>query len=288
MKNHRLLGVYAIITLLLPISIQSALTDGIHMAKANTQSEVSREDLSTLDTIIEELIGVFENDEETDKKPVTTLETSKSGAPVQPEVAEPELSPAEEQLLALQEWKDEFPTFDESTHQTEFIEAIAPAAVLIANAHGIYPSVMIAQAGLESSWGQSGLAQTYNNLMGTKGSWEGESVEVRTREEVNGESIYINDGFSVYDSWADSLHRYGKLMENGLNWNAEFYKGTWRENATNYTDATAWLQGRYATDSAYATKLNQTIQSYNLDQYDDIESFDQNLEETLAQLTLKE
>ena len=283
MKTHRLLGIYAIITLLLPVGIQSVFADGDHLAKASPQTEASPKNLLNFNHIMEEFIDIFEND----KQPVTTLEASKSGAPIQV-AAEPELSPEEEHLLALQEWESSFPEYEENTHQTEFIETIAPAAVLIANAHGIYPSVMLAQAALESSWGQSGLAQTYNNLMGTKGSWEGESVKVSTREEVNGESIYINAGFSVYDSWADSLHRYGKLMQNGLNWNAEFYKGTWRKNTTSYTEATDWLQGRYATDGAYATKLNQTIQSYNLDHYDNIESLDQGLEETLTQLTLKE
>lgn len=281
MMNHRLLGIYAIITLLLPVSIQSSLSDRIDSAKATEQTVANNKDLLYLDHIVNELIGVFEKEDH----PVSTLESNQSSVAVAE--AESELSPEEEQLLALQEWQDSFPTFKESSHQTDFIQAIAPAAVLIADAHGIYPSVMIAQAGLESSWGQSDLAQIYNNLMGTKGSWKGESVKANTREEVNGESIYIKAGFSVYGSWADSLHRYGKLMQNGLNWNPEFYKGTWRENAADYTQATAWLQGRYATDSAYATKLNQTIQSYNLDQYDHIESLDQSLEEALAQLTLK-
>ena len=35
-----------------------------------------------------------------------------------------------------------------------------------------------------------------------------------------------------------------------------------------YQDATAYLTGRYATDTAYSTKLNRIIAQYGLDQYD--------------------
>ena len=41
-----------------------------------------------------------------------------------------------------------------------------------------------------------------------------------------------------------------------------------------------------ATDTAYAKKLNQTIESFNLNQYDDIETKDFDLEETLPKLGL--
>src|SRR5699024_1678593 len=39
-------------------------------------------------------------------------------------------------------------------------------------------------------------------------------------------------------------------------------------NTTNYRDATAFLQGRYATDTKYASKLNKIIQQYNLSSFD--------------------
>lgn len=294
MMNYRLLSIYAVLTFLLPVNIQSTLASEADTANGTSQTAVNSEESSYLDNLLEELFVLFSKEDisqatvetETEKQ-VTTSESSRSKHPEVAEIeAEPELTPEEEHLLALKEWKTTLPTFDEKTKQTKFIEAIAPAAVLIADAQGIYPSVMIAQAGLESAWGQSDLAQSYNNLMGTKGSWNGKSVTARTREDVNGESVYINAGFSVYDSWGDSLHRYGMLMRNGLKHNAEFYSGTWRENTESYQDATNWLQGRYATDSSYASKLNQTIQSFNLDQYDDIESFDSSLEDSLKQLAL--
>lgn len=263
-------------------------------ALAKEELKLNAHSAIDIDTLIKEIFIFMEPSQTEKSKTVTTSETSREPLPTEEDEepegiiervsAEPEFTPEELHLQALTEWQANFPTYESDSHQTQFIETIAPTAVLIANTQGIYPSVMIAQAALESSWGQSGLAQNYNNLMGTKGSWKGESVTVSTREDVNGQSIYINAGFSVYDSWTESLNRYGQLMKHGVEHDSEIYHGTWRENAKTYQDATAWLQGRYATDTAYATKLNQTIESFNLDQYDGIESPAFDLEETLPQL----
>lgn len=175
-------------------------------------------------------------------------------------------------------WLAAFPVLPGESAEATFINTIARDVIAIAHQNNLYPSVMMAQAGLESNWGRSGLATNYNNLMGTKGSWKGKTVVLNTREEYNGQSVYIDANFSVYDSWKDSLTRYGGLLRNGPGENnASFYAGTWRSNAQTYADATAWLQGRYATDNHYAEKLNATIEAYGLDRYDAIQPLDETL-----------
>lgn len=278
MRNQILLGMIVVINLLLPASVQSVLSEDTKTVQAtgtSTEFPLASNVVEYLKTTLPDKIKTSAD------KPVTPAVSKQSENEL-----EATHTPEEERIKTIKEWENNFPQIKEDSQQAQFINTIAPAAVLIANEHGIYPSVMIAQAGLESNWGRSDLAQSYNNLMGTKGSWEGESVTVQTREDVNGASIYIDAGFSVYDSWADSLHRYGLLMKTGLEWNPDYYSGTWIKNTESYQDATAWLEGRYATDSAYASKLNQTIQSYNLEQYDDQEAFDDNLEESLEQLVV--
>lgn len=200
-------------------------------------------------------------------------------APEEVEEEKEELTEEEKLSQKVENWEKEIPRLEGNSKQAKFVNAIAPAAVAIAHEQGIYPSVIIAQASLESAWGTSGLAKNYNNLMGTKGSWNGNSVTTRTREVYNGQSVYIDAGFSVYDSWKDSLNRYGHLLRDGIKGNSEFYKGTWRENASTYQEATAWLQGRYATDTSYASKLNQTISSFNLDQFDEIQPLEEDFDE---------
>ena len=66
----------------------------------------------------------------------------------------------------------------------EFIEEIGEDARLIGQENGLYASVMIAQAILESGSGNSGLARKPNyNLFGIKGSYQGEAVEMATMED---------------------------------------------------------------------------------------------------------
>lgn len=280
-------------SLLVPMSLQTRVASN-NTNDEKEPSEVSVEKISevtleetdqkliTLNTVMQDIILLLSNELiEEDELPVTTAESNREAVLEE----EPELTPEEELNIAFSKWETNFPSYDSQTAQTEFIEKVAPAAVLIADAQGIYPSVMIAQAGLESNWGRSGLARDFNNLMGTKGSTEGESAIVRTREVKNGKSVYINAGFTIYDSWAHSLFHYGTLMKNGLSWDSNYYSGTWIENTSTYRDATGWLQGRYASDPEYAAKLNETIANFNLDQYDDMKSFDSELETALEKLT---
>ena len=64
--------------------------------------------------------------------------------------------------------------YSNASSQQQFINQIAPHAQSVANANDLYASVMMAQAILESAWGQSTLAQAPNyNLFGIKGSYNG-------------------------------------------------------------------------------------------------------------------
>lgn len=220
------------------------------------------------------------NEAGTEENKVTTVMTNKSSLKSVQEIEE-------EEVRKVKDWLNHFPKIEDKSKAAEFINRVGPAAVIIAEENGIYPSVMIAQAGLESGWGSSGLAKKYNNLMGTKGSWQGNSVTMSTHEEVSGEKVRIDAGFSVYNSWADSLNRYAKMMRNGLDWDQDFYSGTWRENSKSYQEATAWLVGRYATDSSYADKLNSTIENYDLTRFDEIEVVDFDYEEYFTKMTVE-
>lgn len=154
-------------------------------------------------------------------------------------------------------------------NQQEFINKIADYAVGHAKSYGLYASVMIAQAIVESAWGGSGLSiEPNNNLFGIKGAYNGQSVYFWTTEYVNGEYIQVYAAFRKYPSYKESLEDNAKLLRYGLTSNSSFYNGTWLENTNSYQDATQWLQGRYATDPNYARTLNSIIAMYSLDQYD--------------------
>ena len=82
----------------------------------------------------------------------------------------------------------------------EFITSIAKDAHKIGQDNDIYASVMIAQAILESSSGNSALAQAPNyNLFGMKGSYKGASVNFNTLEASSNNNIFsINASFRKY------------------------------------------------------------------------------------------
>ncbi|ANK59633.1 hypothetical protein AYR54_04835 [Loigolactobacillus backii] len=149
-----------------------------------------------------------------------------------------------------------------------FIKLFAKNAQKIAYKHGIYASVMIAQAALESSWGNSDLATAPNyNLFGIKGDSVGRSTQMATKEDNGfGQLFTIKTNFKRYDSYKASLTDYTNLLTTGTM--ANFYAGAWKQNAKNYQKATKFLTGRYATDTNYNLKLNQIITTYHLTKYD--------------------
>ena len=142
------------------------------------------------------------------------------------------------------------------------VSQIAQAATPVANQYGLYPSVMIAQGILESSHGQSALATNYFNIFGVKYS-SGTPVYLPTQEFLNGQMQNVVEPFQRYSSLYEACLAHAQLLRG-----SRLYSGAWRENTSSYADATAWLQGRYATDPNYASKLNYLIAELGLTAYD--------------------
>ncbi|MER2040094.1 LysM peptidoglycan-binding domain-containing protein [Desemzia incerta] len=166
--------------------------------------------------------------------------------------------------------KEELKDINKSQTPAQFIETVASFASEIAAKNNLYASVMIAQSGLESGWGGSALAKSPNhNLFGIKGSYNGQSVTMYTKEYSTSTGwINIPQNFKKYPSYAESFQDNANLLKRGTSWNPEFYAGAWVSNTSNVYEATAWLEGRYATDPTYAAKLNNLINEYNLTRFD--------------------
>ncbi|EOS8041244.1 C40 family peptidase [Enterococcus faecium] len=164
-------------------------------------------------------------------------------------------------------------SFHFSQNQTtdQFLKKIADDAQEIGQKEGIYASVMMAQAILESGSGNSLLSSEPNhNLFGIKGSYKGSSVTFNTLEQdSSGQSYQIRAQFRKYPSYKESLEDYADLIKNGLTGNPDFYKPTWKSETKDYKEATKHLEGRYATDRQYSQKLNAIIEAYDLTKYDE-------------------
>lgn len=158
----------------------------------------------------------------------------------------------------------EYPLKHPSPAQAAFIARIAKDAQRIGAEFDLYPSIIIAQAALESNWGTSDLARKpYHNLFGVKGAFQTRSVLQPTVEfDKEGHRHEIKDYFRWYDNDYQSLHDYAQTLEDPL------YDGVHRRAAKSYRQATHALLGRYATDPHYDRKLNEIISNFQLTKYD--------------------
>ena len=131
---------------------------------------------------------------------------------------------------------------------------------------GLYPSVLIAQAALESGWGQSELATKYNNPFGVKkgSSWTGRTVNLPTREVVNGVSQTVRADFRVYPSWMASIADRNKLLLT-----LKRYANV-RSAATPQAQVEALKAAGYATGENYVSSLMNTINANGLTRYDEL------------------
>ncbi|MGX7091957.1 GW dipeptide domain-containing protein [Hutsoniella sourekii] len=154
----------------------------------------------------------------------------------------------------------------------EFIQWLAPHAQGIAGANDLYASVMIAQAALETGWGNSDLSLKPNyNLFGIKsGSFPGPRVNMATLEDDGKGNYYrIQADFRRYNNYRESMEDYARVLTGvGSNWRRQLYWPARFSQAKTYKEATKALTGTYATDIHYGDKLNRIIQYYNLTRFD--------------------
>ncbi|WP_418911739.1 glycoside hydrolase family 73 protein [Adlercreutzia sp.] len=98
-----------------------------------------------------------------------------------------------------------------------FIEQIAPLVLKYAPQYDIKaPSAVIAQAILESGWGESTLASKCHNYFGLKcgTKWTGASVNLQTQEEyAPGTLTAITDNFRVFDSMDAGVKGYFEFIQ---------------------------------------------------------------------------
>ena len=152
--------------------------------------------------------------------------------------------------------------FSNNASQQAFIQSVAPGAIQGWNEYKVLPSITVAQAIVESGWGRSTLSTQAHNLFGIKGSYNGNSVVMRTREVYGGRSVYVNANFRAYANNSESVTDHGRF----LNVNSRYSNLL---GDTNYVSVANKLQqDGYATDPSYANTLIRFVQTYNLNQLD--------------------
>ena len=99
----------------------------------------------------------------------------------------------------------------EDMQREDFIKMLEPMAIDVYEEYGIYPSVVISRAAIESDWGKSGLSKEGFNLFGIKAdkSWDGKTISMTTKE---GYDDTEEAAFRKYRSFKESIYDYGKFL----------------------------------------------------------------------------
>ena len=150
--------------------------------------------------------------------------------------------------------------------QQAFIDQVAGPARQSYLQFRIFPSITIAQAILETGWGEKvPVDQTTGrysyNLFGIKGTGPAGSVTIVSKEVENGKTVERTSQFKAYHNFQQSFDDHAQFLLK------PDYKPVLA--ATTPEEAARSLQNAgYATDPQYADKLIRLITQYNLKQYD--------------------
>ena len=145
----------------------------------------------------------------------------------------------------------------------QFIRDFDAVAMLEHWKHGIPASITLAQAIIESAWGESKLSTKYKNYFGIKSHGVAGGTIMQTAEHSPTKGYYsVADSFRVYATPIDSFKDHSAFLMNNPR-----YKGLWEEK-----DYVGWANGLqkagYATSPTYAEKLIAIIEQHKLYRFD--------------------
>lgn len=148
----------------------------------------------------------------------------------------------------------------------QFLSIIKPYVIADMELSGILASLTAAQALIESNKGNSGLTQKANNLFGIKGSYNGDSITMNTKEYVNGRYITVPAQFRKYPSWAESIADHSAMF-NRMSRYANL------RGLKDYKLACKYVrEDGYATSPTYTETLIKTIEEYHLYEWDGVKA----------------
>lgn len=144
----------------------------------------------------------------------------------------------------------------------DFVTALTEPAKAVEQQLNIPFQVVIAQAALETGWGQKVIktdkGESSNNLFNIKADsrWSGDKTHKETLEYQQGAMVKKREPFRVYESIGESINDYINFLSSN-----DRYKGA-LEQAGDVEQFLHNLQGAgYATDPNYANKILGTLRT---------------------------
>ncbi len=189
----------------------------------------------------------------------TVNETTQSAIENKSVVLKPQSFGAAVAVAGLEKQKIQLENTDKKlSKQAQFIDRILPYAQQAAEILGVDAQVLIAQSALETGWGKylpvkADGVSSYN-FFGIKADqrWQGERLEVATREYRHGVMQQEKAEFRVYESPSQAFEDYAQFILENPRYQQALEHGS---------DARAYAlelqQAGYATDPEYANKINR-------------------------------
>ncbi|MBF0265017.1 MAG: flagellar assembly peptidoglycan hydrolase FlgJ [Gammaproteobacteria bacterium] len=143
----------------------------------------------------------------------------------------------------------------------KFVESLWPMAQKSAQSIGVSPEVLVAQAALETGWGQSIIqnkAKNSFNLFNIKADsrWSGDKMEKSSLEYEKGIAVKRSSDFRAYDDVQQSFDDYVNFIKNNPRYKNALSVS---ENPEQYLHEIH--KAGYATDPNYAKKIIQVMNS---------------------------
>lgn len=154
---------------------------------------------------------------------------------------------------------------DVPTTPEAFVETLWPLAERTGRALGVPPRALVAQAVLETGWGEHVLRRgeggsSFNvfNIKAHRG-WEGETVGVPTLEYRDGVAVREHAQFRAYDSLEAAFRDYADFLRGHPRYTEALQSGDDPDRFIR-----ALQEAGYATDPAYADKVGRILRGETL------------------------
>jgi len=135
----------------------------------------------------------------------------------------------------------------------EFVQQTYAAAMESSTRSGMPALVTVAQAALESNWGQSRLSREAHNYFGIKAHGRHDRIQMRTEEFARGSRVEEHAEFAKYQSLEDCIACRDAILSHSIRY-ADARKECADESAFIREIAVHW-----ATDPRYAEKLQALL-----------------------------
>ncbi|EHH2483814.1 flagellar assembly peptidoglycan hydrolase FlgJ [Vibrio parahaemolyticus] len=136
-----------------------------------------------------------------------------------------------------------------------FVNSMKPYAEKAAKALGVEPSLLLAQAALETGWGQKVVQNargSSNNLFNIKAdrSWQGDKVTTQTLEFHDNTPVKETAAFRSYSNYQDSFNDYVRFLNDNPR-----YETALQQRGDSESFIRGIHRAGYATDPTYADKV---------------------------------